>query len=77
MLQRGLKPAIHTKRSRLSEGILLLHNNAHPHTVARILKTLRKLKWEVVEHPAYSPHLTPSDFHFFGLLKEALRGRRF
>jgi hypothetical protein len=21
--------------------------------------------------------LTPSDFHFFGLLKEALRGRRF
>ena len=37
----------------------------------------RWLKWEAMEHPAYSPDLAPSDFHLFGLLKEALRGRRF
>ena len=30
-----------------------------------------------MEHPAYSPDLAPSDFHLFGPLKEALRGRRF
>jgi len=30
-----------------------------------------------MEHPAYSPDLVPSDFHLFGPLKEALRGRRF
>jgi hypothetical protein len=28
-------------------------------------------------HPAHSPHLVPSDFHLFGLLKEALGWRRF
>jgi histone-lysine N-methyltransferase SETMAR len=30
-----------------------------------------------MEHPAHSPDLAPSDFHLFGLLKEALGGRRF
>jgi len=41
------------------------------------LETLKQLKWEAMEHPAYSPDLAPSDFHLFGPLKEALRGRRF
>jgi histone-lysine N-methyltransferase SETMAR len=78
MLKRGLKPAICSKRiGRLSEGVLLLHNNAHPHTVAHTFETLRKLKWEVTEHPGHSPDLAPSDFHLFGQLKEALGGRRF
>jgi hypothetical protein len=40
-----------------------------------MLETLRKLKWEITEHPANSPDLVPSDFHLFGLFKEAL-GRR-
>jgi hypothetical protein len=41
MLQRGLKPAVHSKRRRrLSEGVLLL--TAHPHTVAHMLETHRK-----------------------------------
>jgi hypothetical protein len=30
-----------------------------------------------MEHPAHSPYLVPSDFHFFGPLKEALGGSRF
>jgi hypothetical protein len=78
MLQRGLKPAIRSKRiGKLSVGILLLHNNAHPHTLACTLETLWKLKWEVMEHPAHSPDFVPSDFHLFGQLKEVLRGRRF
>jgi hypothetical protein len=44
-----------------------------------MLKTLRKLKWEVMEHPApgHNPDLAPSDFHLFGLYKEAVGGRRF
>jgi hypothetical protein len=28
-------------------------------------------------HPPYSPDLAPSDYHLFGPLKGALRGRRF
>jgi hypothetical protein len=33
--------------------------------------------FEVLEHLPYSPDLTPSDYHLFGLLKDALRGREF
>jgi histone-lysine N-methyltransferase SETMAR len=29
--------------------------------------------FEVLEHPAYSPDLAPSDYHLFGPLKNALR----
>jgi len=54
---------------------LLLHD-ACPHTAAHTLETFKQLKWEAIEHPAYSPDLAPSDFHLFGQLKEALRGRR-
>jgi hypothetical protein len=78
MLQRGLKPAIHSKgRDRLSEGVLLLHDNACPHNAACMLETLRKLKWEVTEHPVHSENLAPSDFRLSGPLKEALGGRIF
>jgi histone-lysine N-methyltransferase SETMAR len=41
------------------------------------LETLKQLKWEAMEHPAYSLDLAPSDFHLFGPLKAALRGRQF
>jgi hypothetical protein len=76
MLQRGLKPAVHCKRrGRLSEGVLLLHDNARPHTMTCTLETIRKLKREVMEHSAHSPHLASSDFHLLGTLKEALGGR--
>ena len=33
--------------------------------------------WTVLPHPPYSPDLAPYDFHLFGPLKYALRGRRF
>ena len=31
----------------------------------------------MLEHSAYSSDLAPSDYHLFGPLKDALRGRRF
>jgi len=78
ILQRELKPANCSKRrGKLSKEILLLHNNACPHTAAHTLETLKQLKWEAMKHPVYSPDLAPSDFHLFGLLKNALRGRLF
>jgi len=33
--------------------------------------------WTPLEHPPYSPDLSPCDFHMFGPLKEALAGGRF
>jgi len=76
MLSTELKPAIRTKRrGLLSSGVLLLCDNARPHTAIHTLQTLVKLGFTVLEHPAYSPDLAPSNYHLFGPLKDALRGR--
>ena len=73
-----MKPANRSKRrGKLSKEILLLYDNARPHTAAHTLETPKQLKWEAMEHPAYSPDLAPSDFYLFGPLKNALWGRRF
>ena len=75
MLTNRLKPAVRSKhRGLLSKGVVLLHNNARPYTVAHTAETLRKLKFEVMAHPPYSPDLAPSKYHLFGTLKEALMG---
>ncbi|GBO20305.1 Mariner Mos1 transposase [Araneus ventricosus] len=61
----------------LSKGVLLLHDNAQQHTdlVTRYLK--QPFRWNVLEHPLYSPDLAPSYFHLFGPLKKHLAGRHF
>ena len=38
---------------------------------------LAQLYWTALQHPPYSPDLSPCDYHLFGPLKEALRGQRF
>jgi histone-lysine N-methyltransferase SETMAR len=35
------------------------------------------MSWTALEHPPYSPDLSPCDYHMFGTLKEALGGQRF
>ena len=78
LLANNLKPAVRTKRrGLLSKKVLLLHDNARPHTASHTVETINHLGFQVLEHPAYSPHLTPSDYHLFGPLKNALRGRWF
>ncbi|GFS33347.1 hypothetical protein TNIN_353161 [Trichonephila inaurata madagascariensis] len=34
------------------------------------------VKWEVLEHPAYSPDLSSFDYHIFGLQIKSLKGQR-
>ena len=57
--------------------ILLLHDNARPHTARARIDVLKTLKSEVLSHSPYSPDLAPSDFHFFPHLKRDLKGTRF
>lgn len=38
---------------------------------------MSEMHWIPLEHPPYSPDLSPCDFYLFGPLKEALRGQRF
>jgi hypothetical protein len=74
MLRNELRPTVHSKqRGRLSQGVVLLHDNACPHMAHLTINTIQQLNWEVLEHPAHSPDLAPSDFLLFGPLKNAVR----
>jgi hypothetical protein len=55
----------------------MYHDNARPHSANQTTATLRSFKWEVLQHPPYSPELAPSDFHLLGPLKHHLSGERF
>lgn len=58
--------------------IKILEDNARPHKSQRSTNHVRNvLGWEVIEHPAYSPDLAPSDFHAFISLKNFIHGRQF
>ncbi|UYV72579.1 hypothetical protein LAZ67_9003841 [Cordylochernes scorpioides] len=66
ILVNKLKPGIRNKRrGKLSKGVLLLHDNARPHTSCKTVSTIIKLD------------LAPSDYFLFGLLKKELKGKRF
>ncbi|GBM13545.1 Histone-lysine N-methyltransferase SETMAR [Araneus ventricosus] len=70
---RKLRRAIQNRRQGLlSGGIVLLHDNARPHTSAAMQELLDQFGWEVFDHPPYSPDLSPIDFHLFLKLKEFL-----
>jgi transposase len=57
--------------------ILLVHDNARPHTAGAKIHALETLMFEVPSHLPYSPDLAPSDFHFFPSLKRDIKGIHF
>ena len=61
-----------------SRGIVLLHDNARPHT-ARKTKVLpcEQFRWDIFEHPPYSQDLASSDFFLFPKMKEHLSDKLF
>jgi len=78
LFRHHLHPAIKSKqRGLLSTGVLLQHDNARTHTARSTVATIQDLSFECLPHPPYSPDLTPSDFHVFGPLKEAMGGKSF
>ncbi|GFV07170.1 mariner Mos1 transposase [Trichonephila clavipes] len=75
---QNLRRAIKSKRPvMLSIGVVLLHDNAHPHVVNAVNTTLQQFRWESLEYPPYSPDLSSCDFPVFVPLKRAIRGHRF
>ena len=51
--------AIKSKRpGMLTDGIILLHDNARPHTASLVRDKFQRFVWETLEHPSYSPDLT-------------------
>ena len=58
-------------------GINLLHDNAPAHKSATVQEYLKESGLDVLNHPPYSPDLSPCDFWLFSRLKEMLAGHRF
>jgi hypothetical protein len=75
LLNEKVKPAIRSKRTKRQGSVCLLQNNVRPHTAALMMATLLKLRWDVLPHPAYSPHLASSDYHLFGPMKGVFRSQ--
>jgi histone-lysine N-methyltransferase SETMAR len=75
---KKLKAAIRRKRPELlTEGVILHHDNARPHTAVATVHLLTSWGWEILPHPPYSPDLAPCDFHLFPKMKKHLRNQRF
>ena len=58
-------------------GIKLLHDNAPAHKSATVQEYLKESGLDVLDHPPYSPDLSPCDFWLFPRLNEMLAGHRF
>lgn len=75
---KRLRRAIQNKRrGMLTSGVVLLHDNARPHTARKTGELLERFNWDIFSHPPYSPDLAPSDFHLFPCMKRWLASQRF
>jgi hypothetical protein len=61
----------------LSHGVVMLHENARPHTAATMQDLIATFGWEQFDLPPYSSDLAPSDLRVFLHLKTFLGGRQF
>ncbi|GBN42142.1 hypothetical protein AVEN_247289-1 [Araneus ventricosus] len=72
---RKLQKAIQNKRrGMLTEEILLLHDNARPHTAAQTRALLDSFGWEVLDHPSLQPR--PCDERFSSFPPSQTSSRR-
>jgi len=62
---------------KFSKGVLFLHDNAPAHRTLTTQKKLAYLDFQCLDHPPYSPDLSPSDYHLFPGLEKQLKVRHF
>jgi len=55
---------------KFTTGILFLHDNTPAHRALGTQTKLAYLGFQCLDHPHYSPDLTPSDYHLFHGLKK-------
>ena len=54
-----------------------MHDNAPAYQALATQKKLAYLGFQCLDHPPYSPDLTPSDYHLFRRLLKQLKGLHF
>ncbi|EFN78930.1 Histone-lysine N-methyltransferase SETMAR, partial [Harpegnathos saltator] len=57
--------------------VKLLHDNARPYIASNTKDTIMSLGWDVLQHPAYSPDIAPSDYYLFRSMQHALSDMHF
>ena len=57
--------------------VIFLQDNAPPHKAKKNIELIASFGWTLLDHPAYSPDLSPSDFYLFKLMKTELFGFTF
>ena len=65
-----LQPSLINRKSPI-----LFQNNEWPHFTQQMLQKLSRLGHKFLPHPPYSPHLMPTDYHFFKYINNFLQGK--
>ena len=77
-LQHHLRPALRRKlRYMVVQEPIIFYDNARSHTAAAVTDLLRRWKRENLEHPPYSPDMSPCDYDLFARMKQPLRETRY
>lgn len=65
------------RKNNSERRMILHHDNASSHTARQTKMFLNTQNVEILDHPPYSPDLSPNDFFTFPKIKQSLRGQRF
>ena len=71
-----LKPLVstlkHQRKACGTKNLKFHHDNARPHIHQAVITYLNEQNFTIMNHPAYSPDLAPSDFWLFDYIKQRL-----
>ena len=68
---------VEKRRGKVSDGVLLLHDDVPIHKCTVVQTTIRKAGFVDLNHLAYSSNIALSDYYLFPNLKKFLRGKNF
>lgn len=71
---RRKRPLLWARNAEGKHSFVLLHDNASPHTGDLTVELLESSGIDVLDHPPYSPNLSPCDYFLFPRMKRDLRG---
>ena len=77
LIERLCCAILEKRGGKLSDGVLLLNNNAPIHKCNIVQAVIRKAGFVELNDPAYSPDIAPSDSYLSSNLKKFLRDQDF